>query len=75
MKYVQAIVSLGLFGWFGYALLTGQVAYGDGGSAKTRRVTGMITDAINTVGVETTAYACFAVGILLAICFLLFGSE
>ena len=75
MKYVQVVVSLALFGWFGYALLTQQTPFGDGGSSKTRRVTGLIRDLVESVGPENAAYLCFLVGGVLAAYFLVMGEE
>ena len=71
MKYVQALVSVALFGWLGFALLTDSVPGGEGGSGKTRKLKSIMESATQNFGVENTAYLCFGIGVLLAILFLL----
>lgn len=71
MRYIQAILSIGLFGWLGYGVLTGTLLGGDGGSRNTRALLGMIGDAEAAIGTTNTGLALFAVGILLAGFFLM----
>lgn len=71
MKYIQAILSAGLFGWLGVALLTDSLPVGEGGSSKTRSLQSIIDAAIQNLGTNNTAYLCFGVGALLVTFFLL----
>ena len=72
MNIVRAIISLGLFGWLGWAVWTDNVPGGDGGSSKTRVLKGFVETLTAQYGVETTAFALFGIGAALAlICFLM----
>lgn len=71
MKYVQAIISLGLFGWLSYAIFTDTFPGGEGGSSKTRALKGFISNTTEQFGVTQTAIGVAAIGLLLAAFFLL----
>ena len=75
MKYVQAIISLGFFGWLAWAVATGVFPGGDGGSSKTRALKAMVGSATESFGVMTTAAGFAAIGIGLAAFFLLRRGE
>ncbi|MEO3413353.1 hypothetical protein AAFO92_01715 [Roseovarius sp. CAU 1744] len=75
MRYVQAFVSLGLFGWLAYAVATDTFPGGDGGSSKTRAVKSVITSATDEFGTVQTALGLAVVGIVLAMFFLMRRSE
>ncbi len=69
MKYVQALVSLGLFGWLSFAVATDSVPGGDGGSSKTRALNSAITSATDQFGTMETALGLAMVGLVLAMFF------
>lgn len=71
MKYVQALISIGLFGWLGYAVLSGTFPGGDGGSSKTRALKGVVEMLTGKFGVTETGLGLIAFGILLALFFLM----
>ncbi|SPH17079.1 hypothetical protein DEA8626_00593 [Defluviimonas aquaemixtae] len=71
MKYVQAILSLGLFGWASYAVLIGSFPGGDGGSSKTRALNAAVISATEQFGTLQTAAGLAGFGMLLALFFLL----
>lgn len=75
MKYVQAIIALGLFGWLGYATFTNSLPGGDGGSSKTRALKNAITGATDHFGVTNTSLALAGFGVLLAAFFLMRRTE
>ena len=75
MKYVQAAIVLGLFGWLSYAVFTDTLPGGDGGSSKTRALRGMVTSATEKFGVFETSIGLAVVGILLAAFFLMRRNE
>ena len=71
MKYVQAAISVGLFGWLGFAVFTYSFPGGDGGSSKTRALKGMISSATEGIGVTQTSLGLVAIGVVLAAFFLM----
>ncbi len=71
MKYVQAAIVLGLFGWLSYAVFTDTLPGGDGGSSKTRALRGMVTSLTEKFGVLETSIGLAVIGILLAAFFLM----
>lgn len=71
MKYVQAAIALGLFGWLGYAVFTDSFPDGESGSGKTRAIKGLISSATEQFGTVQTSLGLMAVGLLLAAFFLL----
>ena len=75
MKYVQAAIVLGLFGWLSYAVFTDTLPGGDGGSSKTRALRSMVTSATEKFGVVETSVGLAVVGILLAAFFLMRRNE
>ena len=75
MRYIQAVLSLALFGWFCYMLLTNSLDLDPGGSSKTRLLKDTISGAVNALGTENAGYLCIATGILLAAYFVLTTSE
>ena len=75
MKYVQAVFSLAVFGWFGYVLLTAGLTFEPGGSSKSRVLKQTISGAVETLGAENADYLCIAAGILLAAYFVVAGQE
>ena len=75
MKYVQALISLGLFGWLAFAVATDTVPGGEGGSSKTRALKSVITSATDEFGTMETAAGLAVVGLLLAMFFLMRQSE
>ncbi|MCY1126907.1 hypothetical protein OU426_08580 [Frigidibacter sp. RF13] len=70
MKYVQAIIALGLFGWASYAVLTDSFPGGEGGSSKTRALKSVVTAATDQFGTLQTAAGLAVFGLLLALFFL-----
>jgi hypothetical protein len=75
MKYVQAIIALGLFGWISFSVLTGALPGGDGGSSKTRALKAMTGSAIENYSTIPTALGALAIGLILALFFLLRGGQ
>ncbi len=71
MKYVQSAIALGLFSWLGYAVYTDTLPIGDGGSGKTRALSGVISNVTEQFGVTQTSIGLGLVGLLLAVFFLL----
>ena len=69
MNIARAIISLGLFGWLGWAVWTDNVPGGDGGSSKTRGLRAFVDSTTASFGVETTAYVLFGIGAALALYF------
>lgn len=70
MKFVQAFITLGLFGWLGYAVFTDTLPLGDGGgSSKTNGLKTLIDNAIGQFGPDMTALGLFGFGVLLALFF------
>lgn len=69
MRYVQAVLALGLFGYFGYAVLADALPASDSGSSKTRALVGLIENATERFGTTETGLGLIAVGILLAMFF------
>ena len=69
MKFVQAFITLGLFGWLGYAVYTDTLPFGDGGSSKSRGIKTLIDNAIGQFGPEMTALGLLGFGVLLALFF------
>lgn len=73
MKYVQAVIAMGLFGWLGYAVLTDSVPDGSSGSGKTRALKSMVTTATDKFGETETGIGLIAFGLILALLFLMRG--
>jgi hypothetical protein len=71
MKYVQAIIALGLFGWLSYAVFTDTFPSGENGSNKTRALKGFISSTTEQFGVTQTAIGLAVIGVLLAAFFLM----
>lgn len=70
MKYVQAAIALGLFGWLGFAVFTDTFPDGEGGSGRTRALKGLISSATEQLGVVQTSLGLITIGVLLAAFFL-----
>ncbi|MGB3147840.1 MAG: hypothetical protein WBA91_08795 [Paracoccaceae bacterium] len=70
MKYVQALIALGLFGWASFAVLTGALPDGDGGAGKSRALVALIEKATDQWGTVQTAAGLAMAGLLLALFFL-----
>lgn len=66
MKYVQAVLALGLFGWLGFAVFTDSLPGGQGGSGKTMALRAAMARATDAFGVTTTAAGLVAIGVALA---------
>ena len=66
MNYVQAIIALGLFGWFGYAVAFDAIPGGDGGSSKTRSLKAVADVLTSEMGATGAGAAIAGFGILLA---------
>ena len=75
MKYIQALISLGLFGWLAFAVATDSIPGGDGGSSKTRALNSIVTSATDEFGTMETAMGLAVFGLLLAMFFLMRRSE
>ena len=73
MRLILALIALGLFGYFGYGVLTG--TYEGGSSGKARIITQAIDWSVARFGVETTGYGLLGAGILLALFLLFFGPR
>jgi hypothetical protein len=71
MRYVQALIALGLFGWLSWSVATGAFPGGDGGSSKTRALKSMVDSATESYGVMPTAAGLAAIGVALALFFLM----
>ena len=63
MKYVQSAIALGLFSWLGYAVYTDTLPIGDGGSGKTRALSGVISIVTEQFGVTQTSIGLGLVGL------------
>lgn len=70
MHYVQAILSLGLFAWFGYAVAFDALPSGEGGSSKTRSLKLAADTLTEQVGVVPAGALLAGIGVCLAIFFL-----
>ena len=75
MHYVQAIISVGLFGWLGYVIAFNQLPVGEGGSSKTRALMGLVDNFTAVLGPGLTGALCLSVGVVLAFFFLKRGSA
>lgn len=73
MHYVQAIIALGLFGWFGYAVAFDALPGEDGGSSKTRLLQTTADALTAQMGSMPAGAAIAGVGVLLAAFFLARG--
>ena len=73
MNTVRAIISLGLFGWLGYAVWTEQ--FSGGNSSKSRALNGVIEALTSRFGTQETAIFLFAAGILLAFFFMILQAR
>lgn len=71
MKYVQAAIVMGLFGWLSYSVYTDTLPGGDGGSSKTRILKEMVSSMTDQFGVVQTSAGLAAIGLLLAAIFLM----
>lgn len=71
MKYVQAFLAIGLFGWLGFAVFTDTLPGGSGGSSKTLALKAFMARMTDQFGVTTTAAALVAIGVVLAAFFLM----
>ena len=69
MKFVQAFITLGLFGWLRYAVFTDTLPLGDSGSSKTRGVRTLVENATAHFGPDMTALGLVGFGVLLALFF------
>lgn len=70
MHYVQAIVSLGLFGWFGYAVAFDALPDSDGGSSKTRGLKAVADTLTEQIGSAPAGALLAGFGVCLAAFFL-----
>lgn len=70
MKYIQALIALGLFVWLAHMTFTGTLPGGEGGSRKGMALRAMVDRATEQFGVETTSVGLLCVGVLLAAFFL-----
>ena len=75
MKYIQALISLGLFGWLAFAVATDSIPGDAGGSSKTRALKAAVSSATDEFGTMETASGLAIVGIVLALFFLARRSE
>ena len=69
MEIARAIISLGLFGWLGWAVWTDNVPGGEGGSSKTRWLKEFVDGMTSSYGTETTALVLFGIGAVLSLFF------
>lgn len=70
MPYVQAIISLGLFGWLGYAVAFDALPTGDGGSGKTRALQMAADTMTDQFGAIPAGSLLAGFGVLLAVFFI-----
>ena len=70
MHYVQALISIGLFGWLGYTVAFGSLPADAGGSSKSRALTGLADWMTGTLGPGLSGALLLSVGIVLAWFFL-----
>ena len=75
MHYVQAVISIGLFGWLGYAIAFNTLPGGEGGSSKTRALMAIVDKVTAEIGTNGVAALCLAVGLGLAALFIRRGTA
>jgi len=75
MHYVQAIISIGFFGWLGYAIAFDALPASDGGSSKTRALMAAVDKMTTEFGPGLSGMALVVVGFLLAAFFIRRGSA
>ena len=75
MRYIQAICSIGLFGFLAYCAATQSFPGGEGGSSKTRALRSFVTSTTEQFGPVQAAAGFAAIGILLALFFVLRHRE
>ncbi|NNE79851.1 MAG: hypothetical protein HKN18_06210 [Silicimonas sp.] len=75
MHYIQALISVCLFGWLGYSVALGQLPENDGGSSKTRTLMSIVEPLTDAIGQGLTGALLFSVGVILAYFFLKRGSA
>ena len=73
MHTVRAVLCLGLFGYFGYAVWTGQ--FEGGSSSKSRAISGVINTVTERFGVEGTSIMLIALGVILAFFFMILQAR
>ncbi len=69
MRFVQAILALGLFGYFGFEVLSGGMIDDGAGSRKGMALRSAINAASEKFGTTETGLGLIAIGILLAMFF------
>ena len=75
MHYVQAIISIGFFGWLGYAIAFDALPGEDGGSSKSRALMTMVDRVTGELGTNLTAALCLGLGLILAALFIRRGTA
>lgn len=75
MRFVTASLSLGLFSWLSYMVLTGRLGGDVGASGKARALSGIIDRAIEVLGIQQTSLALLGFGAILAFGIIAFGPR
>mgnify|MGYP001556651622 CR=1 FL=1 len=73
MHYVQSVIALGLFGWFGYAVAFDALPGSDGGSSKTRFLQTIADTLTAQMGAAPAGAVIAGAGVLLAAFFVARG--
>lgn len=74
MKYIQAIVCFGLFGWLGLAVLSGAAVGGEAGSRSANFLFGIVDNFNEMFGTTATGYGLLVFGLLFGWSLLLRGT-
>lgn len=74
MKYIQAIIAFGLFGFLGIAVLADKFAASGGGSGRTRALNDAVTFFTQTYGQTETGFGIILFGLTVGWMILLKGN-
>ena len=66
MRYIQAIVAIGLFGWLAFMVTFDRFPEGDGGSSKTRGLKVLVDNITQSIGPGLTGALLLMAGITIA---------
>ena len=75
MRFTLASISLGLFTWLSYLVLTGRFPVEDGGSSKTRVLKTVVAELTDLLGPQETALVLLGLGAVLAFGIIAFGPQ
>ena len=66
MRYVQAMIAVGLFGWLGYAVAFDALPAFEGGSSKTRGLMSLVESVTQSIGSGLTGALLLSIGVVIA---------